>query len=103
VVAINQNDWSRSIGMGGRNGPDWASYPAKWHNKGDDWNLIGAGRTFARIDRDGRRWLCYVVDDNGDDTFLGQARSLASGKAHLSLRFAPRLPSYAIANEAAPM
>ena len=24
VVPVNQNDWSRSIGMGRRNGPDWA-------------------------------------------------------------------------------
>ncbi len=36
--------------------------PPKWHSKGDAWHLIGAGRTYARIDRDGRRWLCYALD-----------------------------------------
>ncbi|MBX9683022.1 MAG: hypothetical protein K2X41_04460 [Hyphomicrobium sp.] len=77
--------------------------PASWHRRGHDWHLIGAGHIYARIDRDGRRWLCYAIDDSGDDTFLGQARSLANGKAHLSLRFAPRLPSDVIANEVAPM
>ena len=77
--------------------------PTKWHNKGDAWHLIGAGRSYARIDRDGRRWLCYALDEGENDHFLGQSRSLASGKAHLFLHYAPRLPSKAFAEEAAPM
>jgi hypothetical protein len=77
--------------------------PATWHHKGDDWHLISAGRTYARIDRDGRRWLCYALDEGGNDTFLGQSRSLASGKAHLSQCYAPRLPCDVFAEEAAPM
>ena len=77
--------------------------PATWHRKGDDWHLISAGRTHARIERDGRRWLCYALDEGENDEFLGQSRSLASGKAHLSLHYAPRLPSNAFPEEAAPM
>ena len=77
--------------------------PAQWQHKGDNWLLIRAGRTYARIDRDGRRWLCYALDEGENDTFLGQSRSLASGKAHLSLHYAPRLPSKAFAEELAPM
>ena len=76
---------------------------AKWFRIGDAWHLLGAGRTFARIDRDGRRWLCYALDEGENDTFLGQSRSLASGKAHLSLHYAPRLLSKAFADEVAPM
>jgi hypothetical protein len=79
------------------------SRPATWQHMGNDWHLMGAGRTFARIDRDGRRWLCYALDEGGNDYFLGQSRSLASGKAHLFLNYAPRLPSRVIAEEAAPM
>jgi hypothetical protein len=79
------------------------SRPATWQHKGDDWHLIGAGRTYARIDRDGRRWLCYALDEGENVHFLGQSRSLASGKAHLSLHHAPRLPSKAFAEELAPM
>ena len=77
--------------------------PAKWHHKGDDWHLIGAGRTYARIDRDGRRWLCYALDEVENDYFLGQSRSLASGKAHLLLRHP--LPSSVnrVAEEDAPL
>ena len=77
--------------------------PAKWQHKGNDWHLIRAGRTYARIDRDGRRWLCYALDEGENDHFLGQSRSLASGKAHLSQCYAPRLPLQASAEEAAPM
>ena len=61
-------------------------HPAQWHRNGDDWHLLGAGRTYARIDRDGRRWLCYALDEGENDHFLGQSRSLASGKAHLFLQ-----------------
>ncbi len=78
-------------------------HPAQWHRKGDDWHLLGASRTYARIDRDGRRWLCYALDEGENDHFLGQSRSLASGKAHIFLHYAPRLPSKAFAEEAAPM
>ena len=76
---------------------------ARWHRQGDDWHLSGAGRTYARIDRDGGRWLCYALDEGENDTFLGQSRSLASGKAHLFQHYAPRLPSNAFLEEAAPM
>lgn len=76
---------------------------ATWMHKGDDWHLIGAGRTYARIDRDGRRWLCYALDEGENDYFLGQSRSLASGKAHLFQHYAPRLPSKDFAEELAPM
>ncbi len=77
--------------------------PAKWHSKGNAWHLIGADHTYARIDRDGRRWLCYALDEGENDTFLGQSRSLASGKAYLSLNYAPQQPSKAFAEELAPM
>ena len=77
--------------------------PAQWQRNGDDWHLIDAGRTYARIDRDGRRWLCYALDEGENDHFLGQSRSLASGKAHLFQHYAPRLPSNAFLEEAAPM
>jgi hypothetical protein len=76
---------------------------ATWQHIGEDWHLIGAGRTYARIDRDGRRWLCYALDEGENDYFLGQSRSLASGKAHLSQCYAPLLPSDVFAEEAAPM
>ncbi len=76
---------------------------AIWHRQGDDWHLSGAGRTYARIDRDGGRWLCYALDEGANDTFLGQSRSLASGKAHLFLHYAPRSPSNACAEVVAPM
>ena len=76
---------------------------AKWHRNGDDWHLIGASRTYARIDRDGRHWLCYALDEGENETFLGQSRSLASGKAHLSLHYAPRSPTSVTADEVAPM
>lgn len=76
---------------------------AKWQHKGGDWHLISAGRTYARIDRDDRRWLCYALDEGENDYFLGQSRSLASGKVHLFLHYAPRLPSRDIAEEVAPM
>ncbi len=65
--------------------------PAIWHRKGDAWHLIAADRSQARIDRDGRRWLCYGLDDGENEHFIGQCRSLASGKAHLLLRYV--LPS----------
>ncbi len=76
---------------------------AQWRRNGEVWHLLGAGRTYARIDRDGRRWLCYALDEGENDHFLGQSRSLASGKAHLFLHYAPRLPSNALLEEAAPM
>lgn len=63
--------------------------PATWHRKGDVWHLIAADKSYARIDRDGRRLLCYVLDDGENDHFIGQCRSLASGKAHLLLRYVP--------------
>lgn len=78
-------------------------HTAQWHRNGDEWHLIGASRTYARIDRDGRRWLCYALDEGENDTFLGQSRSLASGKAHLFQNYAPRLPSNPFLEEAAPM
>jgi hypothetical protein len=62
--------------------------PATWHRKGDVWHLIAAEKSYARIDRDGRRLLCYVLDDGENDHFIGQCRSLASGKAHLVRRYA---------------
>ena len=65
--------------------------PATWHRKGDCWHLYAADKSYARIDRDGRRLLCYVLDDGENDHFIGQCRSLASGKAHLLLRYV--LPS----------
>ena len=76
---------------------------AQWHRNGDEWHLIGASRTYARIDRDGRRWLCYALDEGENDHFLGQSRSLASGKAHLFLHYAPRVQSKAFAEAHAPM
>lgn len=79
------------------------SQPATWQRKGIDWHLIAAGKTYARVDRDGRRWLCYAIDDGENEHFLGQSRSLASGKAHLSLHFAPRLPSQVYADDVAPL
>lgn len=79
------------------------SQPATWQRKGIDWHLVAAGQTYARVDRDGRRWLCYVVDDGENEHFLGQARSLASGKAHLSLHYAPRSRFQVYADDVAPL
>ena len=59
-----------------------------WRRKDNDWHLIDAGRSVARIERDVNRWLCFAIDDGGGDWFLGPSDGLASSKAALVLRCA---------------
>ena len=58
-----------------------------WRRKDANGVLFDAGRPVARIERDGNRWLCFAVDEGGDDWFLGQSDGLASGKAALVRRY----------------
>jgi hypothetical protein len=76
---------------------------ASWHRDGHDWHLIRAGGIQARIERDSRRWLCYALDEAGNETYLGPCQNLASGKAHFSVRYAPQSSEPVLRNEEAPL
>lgn len=59
-----------------------------WRRNGTEWLLVVGTCTVARIERDGDRWLCSTDEDDGGDTFVGRARTLASAKAFLARRCA---------------
>lgn len=62
---------------------------ATWRRKGDEWHLVGAGRTYATICRDYDHWVCFALDQGGNSYDVGPAMDLARAKTFLAERFAP--------------